>query len=65
MGRNAYQQSDQVLVPLAIGQGACPNFPPSAVPTLAWFLNQIRKDAGVKSPDFIYLEQLESGTLSV
>jgi quinol monooxygenase YgiN len=26
-------------------------------------LVQIRKDAGVKSPDFIYLEQLESGTL--
>jgi quinol monooxygenase YgiN len=26
-------------------------------------LIQIRKDAGVKSPDFIYLEQLESGTL--
>lgn len=26
-------------------------------------LIQIRKDAGVKSPDFIYLEQLEAGTL--
>ena len=26
-------------------------------------LVQIRKDAGVKAPDFIYLEQLESGTL--
>jgi quinol monooxygenase YgiN len=26
-------------------------------------LIQIRQDAGVKSPDFIYLEQLESGTL--
>jgi quinol monooxygenase YgiN len=26
-------------------------------------LIQIRIDAGVKSPDFIYLEQLESGTL--
>ena len=26
-------------------------------------LVQIRKDAGVKSPDFIYLEQLEAGTL--
>jgi len=26
-------------------------------------LVQIRKDAGVKSPDFIYLDQLEAGTL--
>ena len=26
-------------------------------------LVQIRKEAGVKSPDFIYLEQLEAGTL--
>lgn len=26
-------------------------------------LVQIRQDAGVKAPDFIYLEQLESGTL--
>lgn len=26
-------------------------------------LVKIRADAGVKSPDFIYLEQLESGTL--
>ena len=26
-------------------------------------LIQIRKDAGVKSPEFIYLEQLEAGTL--
>ena len=26
-------------------------------------LVQIRKDAGVKSPEFIYLEQLEAGTL--
>ena len=26
-------------------------------------LVQIRKDAGVKSPDFIYLEQLDAGTL--
>ena len=26
-------------------------------------LVQIRKDAGVKSPDFIYLEQLEAGIL--
>ncbi len=26
-------------------------------------LVQIRKDAGVKSPDFIYLAQLEAGTL--
>jgi quinol monooxygenase YgiN len=26
-------------------------------------LVQIRKDAGVKSPEFIYLEQIESGTL--
>ena len=26
-------------------------------------LVQIRKDAGVKAPDFIYLEPLESGTL--
>ena len=26
-------------------------------------LVQIRKEAGVKSPDFIYLELLESGTL--
>ncbi len=26
-------------------------------------LVEIRKNAGVKSPDFIYLEQLESGTL--
>lgn len=26
-------------------------------------LIQIRKDAGVRAPDFIYLEQLESGTL--
>jgi quinol monooxygenase YgiN len=26
-------------------------------------LIQIRKDAGVKSPDFIYLEQLENGIL--
>jgi len=26
-------------------------------------LIQIRKAAGVKSPDFIYLEQLEAGTL--
>lgn len=26
-------------------------------------LVQIRKDAGVKTPDFIYLDQLESGTL--
>lgn len=26
-------------------------------------LVQIRKDAGVKSPDFIYLEQLETGIL--
>lgn len=26
-------------------------------------LVQIRKDAGVKAPEFIYLEQLESGTL--
>jgi quinol monooxygenase YgiN len=26
-------------------------------------LVQIRKDAGVKAPDFIYLDQLESGTL--
>jgi len=24
---------------------------------------QIRKDAGVKAPEFIYLEQLEAGTL--
>ena len=27
-------------------------------------LVQIRQDAGVKSPEFIYLEQLEAGTLS-
>jgi quinol monooxygenase YgiN len=26
-------------------------------------LVQIRQEAGVKSPDFIYLEQLEAGTL--
>lgn len=26
-------------------------------------LVQIRKDAGVKSPEFIYLEQIEAGTL--
>lgn len=26
-------------------------------------LVQIRKDAGVKAPEFIYLEQLEAGTL--
>ncbi|MEO6847327.1 MAG: antibiotic biosynthesis monooxygenase, partial [Chthoniobacterales bacterium] len=26
-------------------------------------LIKIRKEAGVKSPDFIYLEQLETGTL--
>ena len=26
-------------------------------------LVQIRKDAGVKSPDFIYLDEIESGTL--
>jgi hypothetical protein len=26
-------------------------------------LVQIRKDAGVKSPEFIYLEQVEAGTL--
>jgi hypothetical protein len=26
-------------------------------------LVQIRAEAGVKSPEFIYLEQLESGTL--
>ena len=26
-------------------------------------LVQIRKEAGVKSPDFIYLEELEAGTL--
>lgn len=26
-------------------------------------LVQIRKEAGVKSPEFIYLEQLEAGTL--
>lgn len=26
-------------------------------------LVEIRKDAGVKSPEFIYLEQIESGTL--
>jgi quinol monooxygenase YgiN len=26
-------------------------------------LVQIRKDAGVKSPDFIYLDELEAGTL--
>jgi quinol monooxygenase YgiN len=26
-------------------------------------LVQIRKEAGVKSPDFIYLDQLEAGTL--
>lgn len=26
-------------------------------------LIQIRKDAGVKAPEFIYLEQLESGSL--
>ncbi len=26
-------------------------------------LVQIRKDAGVKAPDFIYLEQIEAGTL--
>ena len=26
-------------------------------------LVQIRQEAGVKSPDFIYLDQLESGTL--
>jgi quinol monooxygenase YgiN len=26
-------------------------------------LVQIRKDAGVKAPDFIYLDQLETGTL--
>ena len=26
-------------------------------------LVQIRKDAGVKAPEFIYLDQLESGTL--
>jgi quinol monooxygenase YgiN len=26
-------------------------------------LIKIRKEAGVKSPDFIYLEQVESGTL--
>ena len=26
-------------------------------------LVQIRREAGVKSPDFIYLDQLESGTL--
>ncbi len=26
-------------------------------------LVQIRKDAGVKAPDFIYLDQLEAGTL--
>lgn len=26
-------------------------------------LVQIRKDAGVKQPEFIYLEQIESGTL--
>lgn len=26
-------------------------------------LVQIRKDAGVKSPEFIYLDQLEAGTL--
>jgi quinol monooxygenase YgiN len=26
-------------------------------------LVQIRKDAGVKAPEFIYLQQLESGTL--
>jgi quinol monooxygenase YgiN len=26
-------------------------------------LVKIRKEAGVKSPDFIYLEQLDSGTL--
>jgi quinol monooxygenase YgiN len=26
-------------------------------------LVQIRQEAGVKAPDFIYLEQLESGTL--
>jgi quinol monooxygenase YgiN len=26
-------------------------------------LVKIRKEAGVKSPDFIYLEQIESGTL--
>ena len=26
-------------------------------------LVQIRKEAGVKSPDFIYLEQIEAGTL--
>ncbi len=26
-------------------------------------LVQIRQDAGVKSPEFIYLEELESGTL--
>ena len=27
-------------------------------------LVQIRQDAGVKAPEFIYLEQLEAGTLS-
>ncbi len=26
-------------------------------------LVQIRKDAGVKAPDFIYLDQIEAGTL--
>lgn len=26
-------------------------------------LARIRREAGVKSPDFIYLDQLESGTL--